>query len=284
MAAGTETTDRTRNPDDRSWWLGASFAGLGIILGLALIAAGNRVYALQGGMSDLAALVPLGYAFGAGMVATANPCGILLIPSLVAYYLSGDEGTALTGGARASKALILGGMATLGFVALFGVVGLLIGAGGLALASAFPIGGLIVGVALTALGLWLAISGEGVGILAASQALGRVQLRDDPRSLFLFGIGYAVCSLSCTLPIFLVVAGSALAAGSPLRAASQFVSYALGMGLVLTVVVLAAAYFQRAVARSVRALVPYIHRLAAAFLLGAGIFMIHYWLSALGVN
>ena len=35
--------------------------------------------------------VLLAYAFGAGMVATVNPCGFLMLPSYVAFYLGGDE-------------------------------------------------------------------------------------------------------------------------------------------------------------------------------------------------
>jgi cytochrome c biogenesis protein CcdA len=254
------------------------FLGLGF--GLGLIALGNRIYGLQDSMSTLAALVPLGYAFGAGMVASANPCGILLLPSVVAYYLARGEGAELSGGRRAARALLLAVMATLGFVTIFAAVGLIIGAGGRALAGAFPIGGFLVGLLLVGLGGWLALSGRSFGIVAASGAMDRVQLGSDLRSLFLFGIAYAVTSLACTLPIFLVVAGSALAAGGPLAAAGQFVSYALGMGSVLTVVILGAAFFESAVRRAVRRVVPYVHRLAAAFLLGAGVFLVKYWLTA----
>lgn len=263
-------------------WTGVAFALLGLALGGLLIAAGSGVYALEGTVSTLAALLPVGYAFGAGMVATANPCGILLVPSLVAYYLSQGEAIPLTGWQRAGKALLLGLMATLGFVTLFALVGLVVGAGGGALAAAFPFGGLVIGIVLTVLGAWLALSGRDLGILAASQALGQVKLGNNPASLVLFGVGYAICSLSCTLPIFLVVAGSALAAQGLVGAATQFVAYALGMGTVLTVVIIAAAFFQTAVARFVRTLVPYVHRLAASFLLGAGIFITHYWLAGVG--
>jgi cytochrome c-type biogenesis protein len=235
-------------------------------------------------MSTLASLLPLGYAFGAGMVATVNPCGVLLLPSLVAFYLGREEGAEPSGRQRAAKALLLGLMATLGFVAIFAVVGLAIGAGGRALISAFPVGGLLVGVALAGLGAWLAVSGRGLGILAASRAMGHVQLKDDLGSLFLFGVAYAVTSLACTLPIFLVVAGSALAAGGPAAGAGQFVSYALGMGTVLTAVILATAFFQGVVQRSLRRVVPYVHRLAASFLLGAGIFVVNYWLTTGGLR
>jgi cytochrome c biogenesis protein CcdA len=260
-------------------WQGLAFVLLGLFFGGALISVGNGIYALQDGMSTLASLVPLGYAFGAGMVAAANPCGILLLPSVVAFYLTRSEGAELSGEQRAGKAVLLAVMATLGFLAVFVVIGLIIGAGGRALAGAFPIGGFLVGVLLVGLGGWLALSGRSFGILAAGGALGRVEPGRDLRSLFLFGVAYAITSLACTLPIFLVVAGSALAAGGPLGAAGQFIGYALGMGSVVTAVVLGAAFFEGAVRRSVRRVIPYVHRLSAAFLLGAGVFLVKYWLT-----
>src|SRR5438045_2467185 len=111
----------------------------------------------------------------------------------------------------------------------FALLGLALG--GLLIAAGNRVYALEGGVAtLAGLGVWLALSGRGLGILAASQALGRVELRNSPGSQFLFGVGYAVCSLACTLPIFLVVAGSALAAHGVVGAAAQFVAYALGMG------------------------------------------------------
>jgi cytochrome c biogenesis protein CcdA len=170
-------------------------------------------------------------------------------------------------------------MATLGFVALFAGVGIVIGAGGRALAGAFPIAGLIVGLLLVLAGAWLALSGRAMGVPVASRALGGAAL-GDARSLFLYGVGYGVCSLSCTLPVFLVVAGTALASGGVVAAVGQFVGHALGMGLMLTGVILGATLFQAAVTRWTRAVAPYVHRLSAAFLLGAGIFIVHYWLAS----
>ena len=261
---------------------GVAFLLLGVGLGALMIAGSRTVYEVQSGVATLAAVLPLGYAYGAGMVAAVNPCGVLLLPSLVAYYLTHTDGAGASAPRRAARAVLLGLTATLGFVLLFAVVGLVIGAGGRALAAAFPIGGLLVGLVLAALGAWLTLSGRGLGVLAASRAMGGVELRADARSLFLFGVAYAVTSLSCTLPIFLVVGGSALGAGGVLAAAGQFVSYGVGMGTMLTTVVLAAAFFQGAVARSLRALVPHVHRLSAAFLLGAGLFIVNYWLTATG--
>lgn len=256
------------------------FLALGLALGGLMVAGSKSVYAVQAGVVGVADLLPVGYAFGAGMVAAVNPCGVLLLPSLVAYYLAGGAATGPTStGGRLGRALLLAAMATLGFVGLFGVVGAAVGAGGTALAVAFPVGGLAVGLLLTGVGLWLVLSGRTLGVLAAGRVMGRVRL-DGVRSLFFFGVAYAVCSLSCTLPIFLVVAGTALAAGGALAAVREFVAYGLGMGVVLTAVVLAATLFEGAAARWARLFVPYVHRLSAAFLLGAGIFITDYWLSA----
>jgi cytochrome c biogenesis protein CcdA len=99
-------------------------------------------------------------------------------------------------------------------------------------------------------------------------------------SLFIFGVAYGVASLACTLPVFLVVVGTALAAGGVLQAAGQFVVYALGMGTVIAAVVVGAAFFRTAVSRLLRGTLPYLHGLSAALLIGAGVYLVNYWLAA----
>lgn len=261
----------------------ALFAVVGVGLGVGLIAAKGALYGLQGGVSSVATLLPFGYAYAAGMVAAVNPCGILLLPSLVAYYLGGDDAADLPWWTRGGKALLFGVMATLGFVVLFAGVGTVFAASGRALGAYFPIGGLAVGIALAGLGLWMIVTGHSLGLASASRAMGGVRLGSDLRSLFLFGVGYGVASLACTLPVFLVVVGTTLAVGGILQAVVQFVGYALGMGTMLTVVIVGAAFFQSAVSRSIRQAIPYMHRLAAALLLGAGIFIVDYWLGPGGI-
>lgn len=251
---------------------------VGLVLGLAMIEASAAVSGLEGGVAKIAALLPIGYAFAAGMVATVNPCGVLLLPSLVAYYLGQGAPATVSGWKRAGRALVLGLMATLGFVAIFAVVGAAMSVGGHALGNAFPVGGMLVGVALAGLGAWVAVTGRDLGLLAASRAMGRVRL-GGAGSLFVFGVAYAIASLACTLPIFLVVVGSALAATGALNGLLQFVGYALGMGVMLSAVILGAAFFQGLVARWIRRIVPYVHRVAAAFLIGAGLYLLNYWLT-----
>jgi cytochrome c biogenesis protein CcdA len=228
-------------------------------------------------MSQAADWLPVGYAFGAGMVASVNPCGFLMLPSYVSYHLGTNEEGFYDSSSRAriAKALILAGMATLGFVAVFTVGGAVISAGGNWLVRVVPYFGIAIGVAMFALGLWLLITHRTLGIMAASRLT--ITPQRNLRNAFTFGIVYAVGSLSCTLPIFLVVVGGALAGGGLLFSMGQFLGYALGMGSVLGAVTLATALFKGAVARWVGWVLPYVHRVSALFLLGAGAYLVYYW-------
>jgi hypothetical protein len=60
----------------------------GAALGLLLVVGGAGVYSVQNRVAAVSDLLPVGYAVGAGMVAAVNPCGVLLLPSAVAYYLT----------------------------------------------------------------------------------------------------------------------------------------------------------------------------------------------------
>lgn len=248
-----------------------------VVVGILLLLLSLRDGA-EMAMDRLASLLPVGYAFGAGMVASVNPCGFFLLPSYISYHLGTEETdfyeTSTAG--RVLKALLLGGVATVGFVVIFAIAGSLISAGGRWLITVFPYAGLAIGVGMALLGLWLLATRRTMGIVAASRVT--ITPQRNLWNVFLFGIVYAVGSLSCTLPIFLVVVGSALAGQNLLTGFGEFISYALGMGAILVAVTLGAALFRGAVARWLRGAIPYVHRASALFLLGAGIYLIYYWL------
>jgi len=93
-------------------------------------------------------------------------------------------------------------------------------------------------------------------------------------NMLLFGIVYAIGSLSCTLPVFLIVVGSALVGGSAAASFGQFLGYALG----------GTALFRRAISRWLDLLTPYVHRFSALFLIGAGGYLVFYWIFIAGIG
>lgn len=249
-------------------------------------------FALAQWVSSVSGWLPLGYSFGAGMVAAVNPCGFALLPVYLSLYVGAGVGPGeerpVVG--RAGEALLLAGMVTIGFVLLFGVTGVIVSLAGQLLIELVPWIAVVLGVAMAGLGVWL-LAGGSVSVPFISYLEARVLDRIDaprpgerakpaPLLFLLFGIGYGVASLSCTLPIFLLVVGSALAAGGLGNGVLQFLSYALGMGLVIAVLTLSVALFKGALVTHLRRALPHVQTVSALLLIGAGGYLVFYWVSS----
>ena len=100
----------------------------------------------------------------------------------------------------------------------------------------------------------------------------------NTRGFFVFGVAYATASLSCTLPIFLTVVGGSLTASSFGGSATQFISYALGMGSIILALTISIAVFKGTVVGKIRNVLPYLERVSALLLIIAGTYIIYYWL------
>jgi cytochrome c-type biogenesis protein len=172
-----------------------------------------------------------------------------------------------------------------GFTLLFAVVGLLLGVAATALVRLFPWVGLVVGVVLVALGARLA---SGTLVFASmgeriADRLGGRAGRREAASYFVYGVAYGAASLSCTLPIFLAVVGSAVTLGDYGAVLAQFLLYAFGMAVVVIGVTVGVALFRDAVVIRARRAMRYVQPASAALLLIAGGYIIYYWLTLGGL-
>ncbi len=234
-------------------------------------------------LSNIGFLAPLGFAFGAGMVASVNPCGFAMLPAYLGLYIgSNDPQTAASGPAqKLARALMVGLIVTSGFILLFGVAGVVIGAGARFVVGAIPWIGLIIGAILTLAGSWLLGGGKiysGLGARAASH-IGGTPGQVSVKSYFLFGLSYGTASLSCTLPIFLSVIGISLVTSDIWTAIRQFILYALGMGLVIVLMTVGMALFKEAIVRMMRGGQRYVQPASAVFMILAGCYIVYYWLT-----
>jgi len=280
---GTKNT-HTQQSKKRPWGLLASIAiPVFVVAGLLVFLLSIRDGA-ETVMANLATLLPVGYAFGAGMVASVNPCGFFLLPSYISYHLGTEETDyyKIPVRKRILKALMLGAVATTGFVVIFALAGGLISAGGQWLIRIFPYAGVTIGGVMILLGLWLVVTRRMLGIVAASRFT--ISRERNLRNVFFFGIAYAAGSLSCTLPIFLVVVGSSLTSTGLVSSIGQFISYSLGMGAILITVTVGSALFQGSVTKWLRQAVPYVHRASAMFLVAAGAYLVYYWVFFVGLS
>ncbi len=235
-------------------------------------------------LGQIATYLPFGYSFGAGMVSAVNPCGFAMLPVYLTLYLGAEDSGfyQLSLLRRILKALWISTVVTSGFGLLFAVVGGIITLGGTFLNGLIPWMALAVGSLLILLGIWLLLG----NYVSASFMLRLAERFGDPRRMtvwgfFLFGAAFGATSMSCTLPIFLLVMGSSIAAKNVSVGIFQFVSYIAGMGSVLLVLTLGIALVKEgAVVPSLRRVLPYIQKISAILLLLAGSYIVYYWLKS----
>lgn len=217
----------------------------------------------------------LTFAFTAGIIATINPCGFAMLPAYLSFFL-GLEGDQEGNAARAGlgRALATGGLVSAGFLVVFGAVGLLVTAGLEVVRGLVPWISIAIGVAITVLGLAV-LGGRSLTLMLPKLERGTGDRR--PRSLMLFGVSYAVASISCGLPTFLVVVSTSVDdVGSSL---ASFVAYAIGMALVLTSLTVSLAMARQSLVRRLRSLLPYVDRVAGVLMVVAGLYLTWYWLA-----
>ena len=260
--------------------------GGALITGTGTTAVVDNALRVSGGASqqleDLSSLLPLGFAFGAGLVASVNPCGFAMLPAYLALYMGSTAETEQQANvfARLGKALLVGAVVTLGFIVLFGIAGLIIGGGARQVIGVIPWIGLTIGIVLTLVGGWL-LSGGKIYTAIAQQASTKF---GDPskvgvKGYFLFGLSYGTASLSCTLPIFIAVLGIGVATNTLLDSLVSFLLFGLGMGTVILVLTIAMALFKGALVGALRKILPYTQPVSAAFMILAGAYIVFYWLT-----
>ena len=172
--------------------------------------------------------------------------------------------------------IALGLSATAGFVVVFGLVGIVLAAGGKVVGQFLPFVGLGIGVIIAVTGLWLLVSRRKIAIMSAS----RLNLGQGKglRSVFFFGIAYATASLSCALPMFLAaVAGQTLSVGGVAETIVGSAVYGLGMGAVMVGATLGIVFFKELVSRWIRVLILYVEPVGKLAMVGAGLYLVYYW-------
>ena len=218
--------------------------------------------------------MPIALALVAGALASVNPCGFPLLPAFLSFYVGAEEETLPRAPARVTQGLFVGLLVSAGFLAVFAVMGVPIAYGVTRLTDAIPWAGLIIGILM----LLAAVAGlAGRSFYLMPKRAMRVERRRRPSTMVWFGAAYAVCSLGCTLPIFVALVGASLATASIIEGAIVFGAYALGMATMLMALSLGAALARDGLARRLKRLLPHMQRIAAGLLFVAGAYLTYYW-------
>jgi len=214
------------------------------------------------------------FAFIAGVITTANPCAFALLPAYLAHRIrphENDGHNQPTIGLL--KAMTVGLATTSGFIAVFIIVGIGLAAGGNWLMTVQPWAGVVTGIIMAGFGLAVLL---GHHIRIPLPNIKPAQNSDSIKGDFIFGVGYGIASISCTLPIFLSVTGTAVT-GSYFASTLTFTAYAIGMGTVLMSLSIMAAYARSGLARNMRKLAPFVNTTSGIILILSGTYLSYFF-------
>lgn len=215
----------------------------------------------------------LAYAFGVGMVATFNPCGFAMLPAYLSYFLGLEGEQDEAPDASILRAIAVGASMTAGFLVVFGLLGLVLEPALTTINRRLPWVTIVLGVVLLALGVAM-LAGRTLSVRLPT--FGRGPESRELSSVFLFGISYALVSLSCTLSLFTAAISTTVQDENLLLGILAFLAYGLGMGLVLMVITLAIALARQSLVKNLRKVLPYINRVSGALLVLAGLYVVYY--------
>ncbi len=211
-------------------------------------------------------------AFGLGMIALINPCGFALLPAYLGFFLGLDDDQA--GESRIvalNRAQIVGLSMSLGFLAVFGILGLAFAGALTAIAPVLRYVTLGMGVLLVILGIAML---RGFQPMVKLPKLEKGTGSNSSASMFLFGVSYAIASLSCTIGLFISAVPTDGTSFSERLGA--FLSYGLGMGLLATVLTLAVAFGKKGIVGKMRNVLPKINLISAIVLVIVGTYVALY--------
>ena len=218
-------------------------------------------------------------AFSAGLVSFVNPCGFALLPVYITYYFKNEGLEKSTLLKRILAGLIFGLMVSFGFVAVFLLIGVAVSYIGRAILRYVGRIDLSIGILLIIIGfIYLLNLNTKINLNSLTnfgEKLKSNKLKNKYLSFFLYGMGFAIASLGCTLPIFLLVVMSAIKASGFFNGFIIFLIYAGGMSFFMILFSLGVAFSKTIIEKTLKRWMPYIYKFGAVVVIIAGAYLIY---------
>jgi cytochrome c-type biogenesis protein len=218
------------------------------------------------------------YSFVLGVLAAVNPCGFVLLPTYLMFFL-GLEGSRPNDSQRASlnRALRVGGATSVGFVSLFLVVGTISRLFTSAIERNAKYASLVIGVGLVVMGVAM-LSGWKPRVVTPTIAAGKSRTFS---SMFLFGVAYAIASIGCTIGFLTSVILGSINVHGFTSGIISIALYGLGMGAIVTALTVSLAFAKGGLLRVMRNGMRHLDRVSAVFVLLTGLYLSWYWYAAI---
>ena len=211
-----------------------------------------------------------------GMVAAVNPCGFILLPTYLMYFL-GLQGT-MPGSQRATmrRAVIVSAAVSTGFLSVFLVAGVIsynftnwINENAKYATGAIGVGLLVLGVAM--------LFGYKLPFMTPRLDAGGDGPKQTVSAMFVYGIAYAVASIGCTIGLFIATVFSTTAREGVVAGVGNVLAYGAGMALLVSALTVALASANTSLLKLLRGGLRYVDRIAAGFVVLSGLYLLWYF-------
>jgi cytochrome c biogenesis protein CcdA len=215
------------------------------------------------------------YSFMLGVLAAVNPCGFVLLPAYLAYFLGVDAQA--TERAPLLRALKVSALVSSGFLLVFLVIGTISRLFTQWIETNAKYAGFAVGIGLIAFGVAMLLGWK------PSFATPNITVKRDRslRAMFLFGIAYAVASIGCTIGFLTTAILGSISVHGFASGVVSIVLYGLGMALLVSALTVSTAFARSGLLRLLKRGLPYADRAAGGFILLTGVYLAWYWYVAI---
>ena len=211
--------------------------------------------------------------FGSGLLAAVNPCGFVLLPTYLMYFL-GVSGRPGTQRATVRRALLVSAALSAGFMTIFIIVG---GVSRLFtdwLNQNAKYVSLLIGVALVILGIAMLF---GYRLPFSTPKLETGKRDQTVVSMYVFGLAYAIASIGCTIGPFSATVLGTIDTDGFFQGIIAIILYGLAMSLLITTLTVTLALAQGGLLKSLRIGMTYVEIASAVIMILSGLYLTWYW-------
>ena len=209
-----------------------------------------------------------------GLVAAVNPCGFILLPTYLMYFLGVSGGAPGTQKASITRALKVSAAVSGGFLAVFLVAGVLAEyfTDWLTGNSKYATG--VIAVVLIVLGIAM-LFGYKPPFMTPQINTGKKD--QTVKSMFIYGVAYAIASIGCTIGLFIATVFSTAQVDGFAAGVANTLAYGAGMALLVSALTVGLAFANTSLLKFLRNAMQYVDRIAAAFVVLSGLYLAWYF-------
>ena len=217
------------------------------------------------------------YSFVLGVLAAVNPCGFVLLPTYLIFFLGTREEPNLSTAERLRRALIVSSGISIGFLAIFFVIGVISRLFTQWIELNAKYASLAIGVVLLVGGARML---TGWTPKFASPQMNGVQSKTF-RATIIYGLAYAVASIGCTIGFLTTAVFGSIALNGFVSGVFSILLYGLGMAMLVTALTVSLAFAKTGLVTVIKSRLNIIQRLGAFFVTLTGVYLIFYWWAAI---